>query len=68
MNQPTPPEHDRLSPWPVRLLAFAVLIVIAIASISLIDERAMQRQMQLERRGFDDPLTHGHSYSRDELT
>lgn len=38
-----------LSPLRVRLITFAVLALIALASIWLIDRRAMQRQAQLQQ-------------------
>jgi hypothetical protein len=37
-----------LAPLRVRLAAFAVMLAIAVAAITLIDRRAMQRQGELE--------------------
>lgn len=40
--------QTQLAPRRVRLLVFAVLVVIAIGAIWLIDRRAMQRQTELD--------------------
>lgn len=56
MHDPTTPtyrnQHDqdnRLSPLPVRLLAWTILISLALATSSLIDEHAMNQPSQLEQ-------------------
>ena len=42
-------QGHELSPWPLRLLVWAILIVLALAAIRVIDEHAMTRQTHLER-------------------
>lgn len=42
-------EESKLSPLRTRLIAFAVLVVIALVSILLIDHRAMQRMDEHEQ-------------------
>jgi len=42
-NQSRQNEPDRLSPWPIRIAVYLVLITLAIVSIWLIDTRAMQQ-------------------------
>lgn len=42
------PAGHALSPWPIRLLVYLMLILIALASIWLIDRRAMPRLAQLQ--------------------
>lgn len=39
---------DALSPLRVRLVAYLVMILVAVASIWLIDQRAMQRQGEIQ--------------------
>jgi hypothetical protein len=43
MDTHNPPPKHSLSPLPVRLLAWALLVAIALGSIWLIDRRAMMR-------------------------
>jgi len=44
------PRHNNLDPLPKRLVAFAVMVVIAVASIWLIDRRAMQHQREMRQQ------------------
>jgi hypothetical protein len=46
MNRQT----SKLDPLPKRLAVFAVLIAIAVASIWLIDKRAIQRQQEMRQQ------------------
>lgn len=48
MSNPEGYQAVELSPLRVRLVAFVVMIAVAIASIWLIDQRAMQRQAEIE--------------------
>ena len=45
---PQPAQAAALSPWPVRLLVYAIFIVIALAAIHVIDGHAMARQAQIQ--------------------
>ena len=40
----------QLDPLPKRLIVFGVLVAIAVASIWLLDRRAMQRQQEMRRQ------------------
>jgi hypothetical protein len=39
-----------LSPWPVRAVVFAVMVVVALAAIWLIDRRAMIRMHEMDEQ------------------
>ncbi len=41
-------ESTPLSPWPVRLVVYAIFLAIALAAIHVIDCHAMQRQAQIQ--------------------
>jgi hypothetical protein len=42
--------ETELDPWPKRVAVFAVLVAIAVASIWLIDARAMHRQRRMQQQ------------------
>jgi len=54
---------SQLDPLPKRLAIFAVLVMIAVASIWLIDQRAMQRQREM-RQQYPSPTTAPQSVPR----
>lgn len=41
---------NKLAPWPVRLIVYGLLVLIGIASVWLIDHRAMQKMHQINAR------------------
>ncbi len=43
----TPAPKSALSPWPIRLIVFAVLVALALVAIRVIDGHAMVRQREL---------------------
>ena len=39
---------SELSPWPVRLLVYVILVVVALLAIRVIDDHAMSKQAALQ--------------------